>query len=306
MTKLVKMLVSATVLLLLFVVCSGFAYAEGGKIGTTTGDSLNLRESSSTTSKVLAQIEKGTQVTIFESKDGWYKVSFNNLAGWVSSEYIIVKDATVIGSGIISGDNVNIRSGPSKSSEIVIRLSEGDKVTVLSRSTDWYSIRTSKGTSGWVNKDFIIIKNSNSSRGEEEQPKTKELESDSSAGSKVVEYAKKFLGVKYVYGGTSPKGFDCSGFTQYVLSNSGVDLERVAANQATQGTSVKRANLKAGDLVFFDTDGGHNYICHVGIYIGEGNFIHCSSGRSTHRVTVSNLSEGFYSDSYMTARRFVK
>lgn len=304
MTKYGKTLVSAAVLFLLFALCSGFAYAEGGKTGTTTGDSLNLRESPSTSAKILTQVSKGTQVTIIDSKAGWYKVNFSSLTGWLSAEYVVVKDTAAIGSGVITGDSVNVRSGPSKSSDIVTRLGEGDKVSILSRSADWYSIKTADGTLGWVYKDFILIRNSNSSRGEE-QPREKAVESDSSTGAKVVEYAKKFLGVKYVYGGTSPKGFDCSGFTQYVYSHFGIDLERVAASQAKQGDAVKRANLKAGDLVFFDTDGGHNYICHAGIYIGDGRFIHASSGQSTHKVTTSSLSEEFYSNAFMTARRFI-
>ena len=121
----------------------------------------------------------------------------------------------------------------------------------------------------------------------------------------MIEFAKTFIGLPYKYGGVDPKGFDCSGFTQYVLNHFNIDIERIAANQAKQGETVKRANLKAGDLVFFDTDGGHNYICHAGIYIGDGKFIHASSGRSTRKVTISSLDD-FYSDAFMTAKRFIK
>jgi N-acetylmuramoyl-L-alanine amidase len=83
-------------------------------------------------------------------------------------------------------------------------------------------------------------------------------------------------------------------------------LERVAADQAKQGTKVSRANLKAGDLVFYDTNGGKNYVNHVGIYIGDGMFIHASSGSNAHKVVISNLGEGFYSNAYMSAKRFLK
>jgi N-acetylmuramoyl-L-alanine amidase len=109
-----------------------------------------------------------------------------------------------------------------------------------------------------------------------------------------------------VYGGSSPSGFDCSGYVQYVFKQFGINLERVAADQAGQGTKVSKANLKPGDVVFFDTNGKNNYINHVGIYIGNGNFIHASSGSSKRKVVISDLSEGFYADAYMTARRFLK
>lgn len=120
----------------------------------------------------------------------------------------------------------------------------------------------------------------------------------------VIDYAKKFLGIKYKWGGTTTKGFDCSGFVKYVFKNFGVTLSRTSSTQAKNGTYIKKANLKTGDLVFFDTNGGKNGINHVGIYIGSGKFIHSSSSHSG--VTISTLSSGFYSKTYMTARRVMK
>jgi Cell wall-associated hydrolases (invasion-associated proteins) len=118
---------------------------------------------------------------------------------------------------------------------------------------------------------------------------------------KVIDYAKRFLGVDYVYGGTTPEGFDCSGFVKYVYSKFGVALNRTAANQAEQGTTISKAKLLPGDLVFFDTNGGKNRINHVGIYIGGGKFIQASSGSSN--VVISDITEGFYSETYMKAKR---
>lgn len=117
----------------------------------------------------------------------------------------------------------------------------------------------------------------------------------------VAEYAKKFLGVRYAWGGSTPKAFDCSGYTRYVLAHFDVNLNRVSADQARNGTYTKKDDLLPGDLVFFDTNGGKNRINHVGIYIGSGKFIHSSSLSSG--VVISDLTEGFYSRTYMTARR---
>lgn len=133
-------------------------------------------------------------------------------------------------------------------------------------------------------------------------------ESTTSRGSSrssrnIITYSKRFLGVKYVWGGSTAKGFDCSGFVKYVFKHFGISLNRTSRSQASHGAKVKKANLKQGDLVFFDTNGGLNRINHVGIYIGSGQFIHSSS--ASRRVVISNLNKGFYSKTYMTARRIL-
>ncbi|HEX2946648.1 MAG TPA: NlpC/P60 family protein [Clostridia bacterium] len=123
----------------------------------------------------------------------------------------------------------------------------------------------------------------------------------SSTVDKLISFAKRFVGVRYRWGGTTPKGFDCSGFTRYVFKNIGIALNRTSTSQAAQGEHVSKSNLQPGDLVFFDTNGGNNHINHVGIYIGGGKFIQASSTGTG--VTVSDIESGFYDSAYMTARR---
>lgn len=117
----------------------------------------------------------------------------------------------------------------------------------------------------------------------------------------IVDFAKRLVGVDYVWGGTTPSGFDCSGFVRYVFGNYGVTLNRVSSEQAKQGSKVSKDDLIPGDIVFFDTNGGHNRINHVGMYIGGGRFIQASSESSS--VLISDITEGFYANTYMTARR---
>jgi cell wall-associated NlpC family hydrolase len=119
------------------------------------------------------------------------------------------------------------------------------------------------------------------------------------APKELVSFAKSYLNVPYVWGGTTPKGFDCSGFTKYVMNEYGIDIRRVSQDQVKDGTYVPKEYLSVGDLVFFDTKG--NGISHVGIYIGSGDFIHASSGAK--KVTISSLDEGFYADTYVTGRK---
>lgn len=118
----------------------------------------------------------------------------------------------------------------------------------------------------------------------------------------LIRFAKSLLGVPYLYGGMTPAGFDCSGFTSYVFAAFGIRLERVSTDQAKQGTEISKENLRPGDLVFFDTSGGHGVINHTGIFIGDGKFIHASSGTS-YCVIISDLTTGYYNGNFMTARR---
>ncbi|MGO4369948.1 C40 family peptidase, partial [Paenibacillus sp. MCAF20] len=95
------------------------------------------------------------------------------------------------------------------------------------------------------------------------------------ADSKMNGFINDVIGTPYKSGGTTAKGFDCSGFTSYVFAKMGIDLPRVSSDQATVGTKVAKDDLIAGDLVFFDTSGGNNgAISHVGIYIGDGKIVH--------------------------------
>ncbi|WP_240941405.1 C40 family peptidase [Paenibacillus sp. HB172176] len=121
------------------------------------------------------------------------------------------------------------------------------------------------------------------------------------ASSEMVGIISKVEGTKYRYGGTTTKGFDCSGFTGYVFAKMNIDLPRVSRDQATIGTKVAKADLQPGDLVFFDTSGKNNGgITHVGIYVGDGEFAHASTSRG---VTFEKLDSSYYKNRFVTARR---
>ncbi|QCX32503.1 NlpC/P60 family protein [Caloramator sp. E03] len=118
---------------------------------------------------------------------------------------------------------------------------------------------------------------------------------------RIINYAKKFLGVKYVYGSSSSKAFDCSGFTMYVFKSLGINLPHSASEQSKKGLAVSKDNLKVGDLVFFETS--NRGISHVGIYIGSNKFIHASSGAG--HVVITSLSDTYYASRYRGATRIV-
>jgi len=124
-----------------------------------------------------------------------------------------------------------------------------------------------------------------------------------SSNSRVIRTAKRYLGKRYVWGAVGPNKFDCSGFTQYVIRKSkGVRIPRVSRKQAYYGKYVSRSNLRAGDLIFFDTSHRRRgYVNHVGIYIGGNKFIHASSAR--HRVVITSLNRPFYKARFKWGRR---
>ena len=201
----------------------------------------------------------------------------------------------------VAASRLNLRSGPSTANAVIVTLKQGYKLTILETSNGWYKVKTPARTIGWVHSDYVTKTGTVASRGAVAKTQSKAA---SALSTEIVSYAKKFLGVKYVWGGNTTSGFDCSGFVKYVYNHFDLSIERTASSQAKQGTAVKKADLRAGDLVFFDTNGGHNKVNHVGMYIGDGNFIQSSSGSSAHKVVISNLESGFYDNSYMTARRF--
>ena len=118
--------------------------------------------------------------------------------------------------------------------------------------------------------------------------------------------AKSFLGVPYVWGATGPNKFDCSGFTQWVYRDAGVNIPRVSKNQARVGEFVKYNNLERGDMVFFDTKKKRTgLVNHVGIYLGNGNFIHASS-RGKGVVIYNFEQQSFYKNRFLWGRRVLE
>lgn len=125
----------------------------------------------------------------------------------------------------------------------------------------------------------------------------------SSNGAGILNSAKALLGTKYVWGGESLSGMDCSGFTQYVMRQNGASIPRTVAEQAQSGTTVSKSSLKAGDLVFFNTIAGNGKnVDHVGIYLGNGRMIHASSGSG--KVITADITTSYWQNRYTTAKRY--
>ncbi len=185
-----------------------------------------------------------------------------------------------------TADVLNVRSQPSTDSAILGQYVYGSTIDITGTSDVWYQIRYNNGYA-YVHSDYVAFSST-------------QTPDQSIKGQQIVETAKQYIGTPYVYGGMSPSGFDCSGFVKYVYGLHGVSLNRVAADQAYNGYWVSRENLRPGDIICFASSAGSSYISHVGIYVGNNQFIH--SPRTGYTVTIENLS-GTYASRYYTARR---
>lgn len=283
-------------------VATAFAAELSSGVGTVTASALKLRAEASTTSACLTLLPKGTSVVVEDdSIAGWYKVNHEGVTGYLSSEYVSfsISGSAKLGNGKVTGNDVNVRSAASTSASRLGSLNKGNVVAVTGIDNGWYKI-SFNGKTGYVRSDYMTItKEALSSRGTEAAAAS----AASSKGSEIVAYAKQYLGVKYVYAGASSKGFDCSGYTMYVMKHFGYNLPHTATGQMGYGTSVAKSALQPGDLVFFcdPSRSGGKAASHVGIYIGSNQFIHASSGGG--KVQIDSLSKAYYAKYYVGARR---
>ena len=254
--------------------------------GCTTGSSLRMRAETSTSSEIITTLDKSVAVAILDdTTEGWYQVAYNGKTGYVSADYLLVDQDNVFETyGRVNGDGVNVRSGASTEAEVLASVNTGTIVTVNGLVDGWYDVTCQYGTKGYIRSDFLDL--------------TKDATCSTASGSGIVDTAMKHLGTRYSYGGASPSGFDCSGFTMYVYSQHGYSLPHTATGQWQSGLGSRVysiGELQPGDLVFFnDPSRNAGKACsHAGIYIGSGQFIHSSSSKS-NGVIISDLTSGYY------------
>lgn len=309
-TKRVISLILAAVLLVgvMAVTVSAKGEIKSG-VGFVKASALRLRSGPSTSNSILATAYKGDVVVVLEKVGSWYKVIFNLKEGYMSGEYLTVKEREnmELGYGSVNAYCVNLRSKPTTSSSVVAQVAEGEKLYTIGFNCGWYKVLY-KDQYAYVRSDLLNLTeypyenaaSTNSPKYFRNGDPISAASQKTSAGQKLADKALQYLGVPYVWGGTSPSGFDCSGLVQYVMNACGYSISRTADKQYNHGTSVSKSNLRVGDLVFFAntyTSG----ISHIGIYIGNNQFVHAGGSQ----VKITSMDDSYYSAHYYGARRVV-
>lgn len=283
---------------------SALAMSQG--TATVNASALNVRSEPNTESAIVTIAPRGAVAIVSdgEAAEGWSQVWYKGYVGYMSNEYLSRSSSgeANFGVGSVKGTSVRIRSGPGTDYDVLGYFNDGDELTVKAVSGEWYQV--SGTVEGYIRSDYFSLYTA------ERQPDSvlaqqpgELMASATTEGERIIETARKYLGTPYVWGGTSPNGFDCSGFVFYVYKECGYSINRTAESIYSNGEYVDRSALQPGDAICFTTRSSSTYIGHVGLYIGNGEFIHASS--SSGMVTISSLSENYYNVHYYGARRIV-
>ena len=285
----------------------------------------------------VIELKTDETVTVTEIMNGWACVETQTTKGWLRKDKLkkdepvqeVVEEPAVeetpeeapaqetpIKTQYVNSTTVNVRQEANTSSTIVTTVALNTEVQVYSEENGWSRVKVNN-VEGYISTSLLSDSKQETSRGQSTSRRTSSTKTTtnkssqtntaqttnvpaSGNGSSIVATAKKYLGYKYTYGGSSPStGFDCSGFTSYIFKQYGISLNRTAAGQYSNGVAVSRANLQPGDLVMFGKSG----INHVAIYIGGGQIIHASTPATG--VRIDSLSTGYYNNNYVGARRIL-
>lgn len=291
-TKLLRSVFSVTALSAIL-----FTTAVAGSSAVVKADALRLRGEPNLSSPVLAMVALESTPSATPGKaESWYDVLVRNQDSFAAAfPEFRDQEANPLLAYVNTGTSVlNIRSGPGTAFDILSKVPGGSVLTVLSGEAGWYEVIQGDAR-GYISGDHVLLMTQSEYDAFQETADYK--------GAEIARYAQNFLGARYVYGGNGPNAFDCSGFVNYVYKQFGYSLNRGASSQLENGYSVERSELQAGDLVFFKAGGTSMPVSHVGLYVGEGTFIHAST--QTKGVRLDNLDSGYYADVYVYARRIV-
>lgn len=286
---------------LALVMTTGVAFASIGS-ATVTADSLRLRSEANTGSATMTKAPKGATVTVEEDVgNGWYKVTYGNQTGYMSGDWLTVSlaDGTVLPAsegtepeqkrGLITASSLNIRSGAGTSYKKEGSLKAGDVVDIVADlGNGWYQI-----DSGYISAEYVTLVDA-------------DYQAASSLGASAAAMAKSLLGCRYRSGAAGPSSFDCSGLMYYIYKQLGHPIARGSSSQYyNSGYFVSTSAMQPGDLIFFfdrrfDSSGGTLPTTHVGMYVGNGQFIHAST--TSYRVQYDSI-YGYYAPYIVGAKR---
>ena len=293
------------------------AFALGTDNTLVTSDAINLSPTPPAITSVASVTPKGSLVVVGSMPGySWYKDVYLGTAVYFDSDNSSVSGDSEdsFGSGKIIGTQVCMFDAADLNANLIGSYSEGTEMQVLAVSDSWYKVKYGSVIGFVSSEDFSLDSKSEDatakclSAGDEVSLRDDVSLSEDTAvnldltlGQQIVDTAEKYLGTPYVWGGTTTRGFDCSGFVQYVYRECGYTINRTAAAIYKEGTYVDKSELQVGDAICFASH--TESVGHVGIYIGNGQFIHASSGAG--HVIISDLDMTYYATHYVGARHIV-
>lgn len=264
--------------------------------GTVNDNGVNIRSSASTSANIVGSANKGQGFTVNSVNGEWCQIAYNGGVAYIHKNYITIQNSYYVK---VNCDGLNLRKEASTSAQKIKLLPKGYYLTLIKNCGEWLQVKDDNGDVGFISAEFAVIKNgvkpaNNNASGVV-------ASNNSSKGAEVAAFAQKYVGLKYIYGGTSlSSGTDCSGFTSAVYRSFGVNLNRTSRSQMSNGVAVSRAEIQPGDLVLFESGGT---VDHVGMYIGNGKYIHNSMNAG--KVVISDFSGPYVNNNLAGIRRVI-
>lgn len=239
----------------------------------------------------ILRIGEFLKLNSIDGEYGIFNTMHDNIVGYVDLGDLKISNEDPISLGISKVDKAI------KNADSYYVLAEGENVTIKGHDKGKFTILDNNNLEFLVDDSDIELRASN-------EPVSRSLISRRTQSlTKLISSAHDLIGSPYIYGDIGKRGFDCSGFIYSLYLNQlEIKLPRSSYEQVNSGSKVDKTDLVPGDLLFFNTTGKR--ISHVGLYIGDGNMIHASSGKA--RVRIDSINEGYYNQRYVTARRIVK